>query len=451
MQEARVTISSLDVTSISLILEKVEDKKACRAVCKFWQSLVDTIVKGITYEQNDKEKQIDRCISNLQKLHKWPHLSEVGLHFCRSFRASNDADTIISALLVSAKNTALKELKISELILTAKSAKVFAESLLSTQLELLDFHQCGFRQGTLKAFASMKEWNLRVLRMRECRFEDSSIRRHRAEDVEDYQDGCTYFAVYMAMLFSKCPRLEIFELDCQHLNCFEQGLYFGIDDLEAIMNVKHPVLEEVSFTNCELECQVGELVANKTAVNWPSLRVLNLQGSHIMNDGLIALSRAELPNLEEIDISWVSAQDGVSICEYEYSETAILALQSALDTKWPRLKKLSADYDVYDQNCAILLGGYVPYINLQEIIPTNTQSPQAISAFAKAAKEGRLPAYRKHSLQVEDENAENIAELLASPWPGLEILELYAMSGVKSIAAHEALFSVESARAVIHR
>jgi hypothetical protein len=88
--------------------------------------------------------------------------------------------------------------------------------------------------------------------------------------------------------------------------------------------------------------------------------------------------------------------------------------------------------------------GNVPFSNLQEINPQfvaleGYRSPRGISAFAKAAKEGRLPAYQNLDFIVTDENAEMITELLAAPWPSVDHLSFRAK--FKPLAAeHEPLF-----------
>jgi hypothetical protein len=69
----------------------------------------------------------------------------------------------------------------------------------------------------------------------------------------------------------------------------------------------------------------------------------------------------------------------------------------------------------------------VPFRHLQEIVTRRDDTlrlPQAISAFAKAAKWGLLPSYQHLRLELAEDNIEQIAELLSADWPSLETISL---------------------------
>jgi hypothetical protein len=206
---------------------------------------------------------------------------------------------------------------------------------------------------------SVLELHFKACKFGEVRhYSDKNEEDDEEEDDEEDDDGPTDFGIHMAALFSNCPLLKKFELDCQHIQCVRADVYIRPSDLEAIMSVKHAALEEFHFTNCLFGNKVGEIFS-KNAANWPALRILNVQGALLHDGGLIELSKAELPKLEELNIKWESSQYSPRFSNYRHTTESLLALRNALETKWTRLKKLLMvpNYEEEDGKMAqILLG-----------------------------------------------------------------------------------------------
>ena len=338
------------------ILNIAGDKCTLRLVCKTFKSVVDSEITSLSLTSPDADDDDDDDDDNCH----W----EDRPFFVLDPLSARHGDAVMPNIIRTTPLPKLRILYIGNTRLDSSTARHIAGHLASN-LESLKLIGCEIDEDAARVL-STGHWG----KLQELRVSCYDLKNCKPE--------------HFAKFLSHCPVLKT-------LHASEGA--FQVAQFEAIVKVDMPCLEILLMRHSD----VPGYLFGEAAQHWAGLKHLNLFYCNLEDDDVEALCKAHFVNLEELYI-------GRTYDQGDFDDDTIPFLRGAMENTWKRLKCLEVR-NFSENMLSILLDTDVPFAHLEKIRELDVSTPyddETLAALAKAAREGRLPAYKNLIFHLEE-------------------------------------------------
>lgn len=255
--------------------------------------------------------------------------------------------------------------------------------------------------------------------------EDVTFSREHCEAMKDPENLRVFLETY--------PRAKKIRLDFSHIKLtaehfkilkdhakklVELHLSGGCEPEATIEFLSSGVAENLVTLHCGYYSSAGNDIAAAISNYYPKLEVLDLSGSGIGDQGLIALVGGSWPKLRELNLYNSSGSMERGDPDTSITEVGVTSLANA---KWPELRKLNMGYQsIGNIGAGVIAGAAWPHLTELCLDSNNLEGDVGVRALTRA----NWPELTRLSITNTDLDANGGVALAQGNWPKLTYLFL---------------------------